>query len=109
MDYSELISPVKRLGQGQCPCCNSKLHYLSNEAHMGLLDKNGMVSEDSILEERYGVYCKKCGYYSKAIQIGLRIIPVDRIPEIDPKWDKKYLEENTLVFGEKGKNPFKKD
>lgn len=108
MNSLELICPVRRLGEGQCPCCYNKLHYLSNEVHMGTLEKNGMVDSDSIIEERYGVYCNKCGYYSRAIQIGLKIIPIDRIPKTDPNWDKKYLEENTLVYGEEGKNPFEK-
>ena len=109
MDYLELQSVVKRLGEGECPSCGNKLEYMSIELHAGTLDKNGMSSYDTILQERYTVYCKKCGYKQDAIQIGLKMIPVDRIVETDINWDKKYLEENTLVFGEEGKNPFYKE
>lgn len=109
MDAFKLVSAVKKLGEGECPICNSKLHYLSGEMHTGILNKNGMSSYDSLITERHMVYCEKCKYYQKAIQIGLKFIPIDRIPETDINWDKKYLEENTLIFGEKGKNPFLKE
>lgn len=110
MDALELVSVVKRLGEGECPICRNKLTYLSGEIHEGTLEKNGMSSYDKLVHEVHRVYCKKCGYSQKAIQIGLKLIPIDRIVETDINWDKKYLEDNTLIFGEKGKNPFyKKD
>ena len=109
MDHLELQSAVKRLGIGECPCCYSSLFYFSNEVDGGKLEKNGMNESVHFLTERHEVYCKVCGYHSKAIRIGLKLIPVDRIVETDISWDKKYLEENTLVFGKQGKNPFKKE
>lgn len=110
MDHLELKSVVKRLGEGECPCCGNRLSYVTQEMHTGNLYKNGMSSSDNLIKEQYTVYCKKCQYIQKAVQIGLKLIPVDRILETDINWDKKYLEENTLVFGEEGKNPFyKKD
>lgn len=108
MDSLELRSVVKRLYEGQCPHCYNKLNYMSGEIRIGILEKNGMPSDDNILKERHVVYCKKCGYIMKAVQIGLKLIPIDRIVETDINWDRKYLEENTLVFGEEGKNPFSK-
>ena len=94
---------------GECPCCHGQLCYFSNEVHGGRLEKNGMNNSSILLTENHQVYCKVCGYSSKAVQIGLKLIPVDRIVETDINWDKKYLEENTLVFGEQGKNPFNKE
>ena len=54
------------------------------------------------------VFCPKCGYTSKAVQVGLKIIPTNKINPYDKHWDKKYLEENTVIWGEKGVNPFNK-
>lgn len=108
MDSLDLKSVVRKLGEGECPICHSKLHYVTMEMHTGSLDKNGMSFEDNIIREQYQVYCPICGYIKKATQIGLKLIPIDRIVETDINWDKKYLEENTLVFGQEGKNPFSK-
>lgn len=108
MDALELVSPIKRLNDGECPVCGSKLHYDTLELTAGELDKNGSANSIKTILEKHIVYCQKCTYRCNAIQIGLKIIPTDRIVEFDPDWDKKYLEENTLVFGEKGKNPFYK-
>lgn len=108
MDSLELVSVVKRLGEGECPICKGKLQYLSGEIHEGTLEKNGMSLNDNLIHESHIVYCKKCGYSQKAIQIGLKLIPIDRIPKTDINWDKKYLEENTLIFGKEGENPFYK-
>ena len=109
MDCLELQSIVKRLNIGECPHCHNQLNYISTEIHGGKLEKNGMNNIEKFLIDRHEVYCERCGYKSKAIQIGLKLIPIDRIEETDINWDRKYLEENTLVFGEVGKNPFKKD
>lgn len=100
---------VRRLHEGECPCCFSKLNYVSNNYHIGTLEKNGMANSTEQLSEQHMVYCERCGYMKEAVQIGLKIIPVDRIFKYDINWDKKYLEENTLVKGELGKNPFNKD
>lgn len=109
MDSLQTISPVVRLDNGKCPYCNNNLRYFHRESHTGILDNNGSSNTDELLYEKYMVYCERCKYQQKAIQIGLKIIPIDRIVETDRNWDKKYLEENTLVYGEKGKNPFIKD
>ncbi len=108
MDALELVSVVDRLDNGVCPNCHSKLKYDTIELTTGYLENNGMAKSSETLIEKHVVYCPKCNYSSRAIQIGLKIIPEDRIVKFDPNWDKKYLEENTLVFGEKGKNPFLK-
>ena len=109
MDALELVSAVERLGIGVCPICKSQLSYARGEFTTGTLDKNGMPSSSITIRENHMVYCKVCGYKAPAIQIGLKVIPVDRIVKFDIDWDKKYLEENTLVYGEKGKNPFNKE
>lgn len=109
MNLLENIIPVRRLHEGECPCCFSKLGYVSNNYYIGVLDKNGMTNVTETLTDRHMVYCERCGYMKDAVQIGLKLIPVDRIPEYDINWDKKYLEENTLVNGQEGKNPFNKD
>lgn len=105
----ELKSIVKRLHDGQCPNCYNKLSYISNECHGGKLENNGMVAMDQIIKEKHYVYCEICGYKSEAIQIGLKLVPIDRIDENDINWDKKYLEDSILVWGEHGENPFDKD
>lgn len=99
-------SVVKRLHEGQCPVCLHNLAVIANIIDFGTLEKNGMVDVINFTKENFEVYCDICGYHSKAIQIGLRVIPIDRIVPFDTKWDEKYLEENTLVYGESGKNPF---
>lgn len=109
MDGLELKSVVKRLYEGECPCCSHKLSYVSNITHTGTLEKNGMAETTNLLKEDYVVYCEVCGYMKDAVQIGLKIIPEDRIFNYDINWDKKYLEDNTLVYGEEGKNPFSKE
>lgn len=106
MDHLELKSIVQRLHEGECPICRSKLSYIANETHGGTLEKNGMSYKDEIIKENYYVYCETCGYESNAIQIGLKIIPIDRIDKYDIDWDKKYLESNTLIWGKDGENPF---
>ncbi len=108
MDALKVVSAVTRLDNGICPHCHSVLSYDSLDVSTGELERNGMPKTNRCVLDKYVVYCKKCGYKSNAISIGLKIIPVDRIVDFDPDWDKKYLEENTLVFGEKGKNPFYK-
>lgn len=108
MDALQLVSVVKRLPEGICPKCFNKLNYISGIANIGLLEKNGMANTCNTISEKHIVYCNTCGYQSKAIQIGLKLIPIDRINETDINWDKKYLEENTLISCEEGKNPFNK-
>lgn len=97
---------VERLHEGQCPNCLGKLTYMVNTLTVGYLEKNGMASTYQNINEQYDVFCDRCGYSSPAVQIGLKIIPIDRIYEFDSKWDEKYIEDNTLVYGEKNKNPF---
>lgn len=109
IDSLQLVSVVKRLGEGICPVCGNKLNYLSGEIHEGTLEKNGMSASDNLIKEMHTVYCKRCGYSQNAIQIGLKLVPVDRIVETDINWDRKYLEDNTLVFCDKLENPFTKD
>jgi len=99
---------VRRLHPGECACCFGKLTYVSGLSNIGTLEKNGMAQTSEQLSETHVVWCERCGYTKDAVQIGLKIIPVDRIFEYDPKWDEKYLEQNTLVHGEAGKNPFDK-
>lgn len=106
MNSLELKSIVKRLNIGQCPVCLSNLAFIANVCDMGTLEKNGMVDVINFSNGKYVVYCDICGYKSNAVQLGLKLIPVDRIVEFDKNWDVPYLEENTLVYGEKGKNPF---
>ena len=108
MDPLEVKSIVKRLHIGQCPCCHHNLAFIANAVDMGTLENNGMVDQINYSTGRFVVYCDICGYKSNAVQIGLKLIPVDRIVEFDKNWDVPYLEENTLVYGEKGKNPFSK-
>lgn len=108
MDLLELKSVVRRLYEGECPICLNKLSYISNECHGGKLENNGMSSKDEVIKENHYVYCEVCGYKTKAVQIGLKLIPIDRIDKNDINWDKKYLEENTLIWGKKGENPFDK-
>ena len=108
MDALELVSVAERIKIGECPYCRSKLSYATAEISTGVLEKNGMANTCETVYERHTVMCKRCGYKSPAIQLGLRIIPKDRLIRTDIHWDEKYLEENTLVFGEKGKNPFYK-
>lgn len=110
MDYLENKSAVRRLHNGECPHCFNKLSYISNIYTKGDLEKNGMTRTVDILKDGHYVWCKTCGYSQEAIQIGLKIIPKDRIYEHDIDWDVQYLESNTLINGEEGKNPFyKKD
>lgn len=109
MDALELKPAVEKLHEGECPKCFNKLSYMSNNICIGELEKNGMAAICNTLRERYIVWCPVCGYHSPATQIGLKIIPTDRIIEFDSNWDVPYLEENTLVYGEEGKNPFNKD
>lgn len=109
MDSLELKSVVKRLHNGECPICSNKLNYISCVTNIGYMDKNGMPSTCDTVLEKHLVFCNTCGYISDATQIGLKIIPIDRIYEFDSNWDKKYLEDNTLVYGEPGINPFNKD
>lgn len=109
MDSLELKPLVRRLNEGECPYCHNKLTFVSNECNTGVLEKNGMPEITELIDETHEVFCRICGYSSYAVQIGLRLIPIDRIYENDINWDKKYLVDNTLVYGEKGKNPFNKD
>lgn len=97
---------VTRLHDGECPICKNRLNYFSGEIYSGKLEKNAMSSENNLIEEKHIVYCNNCGYSKQAYQIGLKLIPIDRIDENDINWDKKYLEDNTIVWGKKGKNPF---
>lgn len=106
MNSLELKSAVKRLYEGECPRCSNKLTYISYIGTAGELEKNGMAATCNTVQESHIVFCKTCGYESDAVQIGLKIIPEDRICAFDTNWDKKYLEDNTLIYGEKGKNPF---
>ena len=75
MDILQDKVVVRRLHEGECPCCFSKLRYISNTCTTGLLEKNGMAETDTILKEDYVVYCERCGYMKDAVQIGLKIIP----------------------------------
>lgn len=109
MDPLEIKCPVRRLYEGECPKCHNKLIYISNISTAGELEKNGMAANTDTIQENHMVFCKMCGYESEAVQVGLKIIPEDRIYQFDTEWDKKYLEDNTLVYGEKGKNPFNKE
>lgn len=109
MNSIENKSIVKRLHEGQCPRCLGELTYMSQLLSVGDLEKNGMPSTCENIHEKHSVFCDRCGYYSPAVQIGLKLIPIDRIIEFDKNWDKKYLEDNTLIYGEKGVNPFNKD
>lgn len=110
MDYLENKSVVRRLHNGECPKCGGKLSFMSDVFTFGELEKNGMASSCETLKEQHGVFCRICKYQQEAIQIGLKLVPVDRICKFDINWDKQYLEDNTLIHGEEGKNPFyKKD
>lgn len=110
MDSLKLKSVVRKLYDGVCPICLNKLSYISKEFYFGTLENNGMVAKTDIDTEKHVVYCNKCGYHSEAIRIGLKLIPIDRIDKSNINWDKKYLEENTIVWGKEGENPFiKKD
>lgn len=111
MDYLENRSVVRRLHNGECPICGGRLSYVSDALTFGDLEKNGMADTCEPLSDDHIVFCRTCKQYKQsAIQIGLKLIPCDRIIDFDPDWDLPYLEENTLVYGEKGKNPFyKKD
>lgn len=106
MDALETKSVVRRLQLGECPHCLNKLSYMTNVLQVGTCEKNGMTETIDTYMENGVVFCNVCGYTSDAIQLGLKIVPEDRIIEFDTNWDKKYLEDNTLVYGEKGKNPF---
>jgi hypothetical protein len=106
MNSLELKSVVRRLHDGECPKCFNKLSYVSGMMHFGKLEKNGMPDVCNTVKENHVVFCDICGYSSEAEQIGLKLVPVDRIVEFDENWDVPYLEENTLIYGEKGKNPF---
>lgn len=108
MDALSLKSIVRKLNVGECPYCFSRLKYISSICTVGELEQNGM-SANYKSSDKHGVWCDRCGYKSSATEIGLKLIPIDRISEFDINWDKKYLEDNTLVYGEKGKNPFNKD
>lgn len=108
MNSLENKSVVERLHEGQCPRCLGKLIYMSQTVSVGDLEKNGMASTCENIREEHSVFCNRCDYYSPAIQIGLKLIPIDRIVEFDKNWDNKYIENNILIYGEKGKNPFKK-
>lgn len=109
MKYLETVPVVRRLHLGECPECGNKLTFIHISTNIGELNKNGMA--DSVRDpiEKIGVFCKRCSYSQKAIQIGLKIIPEDRIYKYDINWDKKYLEDNTLVNCIPGENPFNKD
>ena len=109
MDGLELRSVVKRLHNGQCPVCGSLLSFMGDVFTYGELEKNGMAKESNILKDEFMVYCKTCKYKQPAIQIGLKLVPTDRIFEYDINWDVPYLEDNTLIKGEEGKNPFYKE
>ena len=106
MIIKENISPIKRLEDGVCPVCLSKLDYISNICNIGKLDNNGAPDTSRVLNEDHVVVCYNCGYQQDALQLGLRIIPIDRIVPFDKDWDKKYLEDNIIINGEPGKNPF---
>lgn len=108
MDLLELKNPVRRLNDGECPKCGNRLHYMTGEFYEGILDRNAMASTINLIDEKYSVFCPICGYIQDAVHIGLKTIPIDRINKYDIDWDKKYIEENTLIYGEKGKNPFYK-
>lgn len=103
----ELRSIVKRLKEGQCPRCLNRLSYITNDYHIGKLEDNGMIAMDIATIDRHYVYCDICGYSSKAIEIGIRLIPIDRIDKNDIEWDNKYLESNILINSKQGENPFK--
>ena len=109
MNALECKSIVERLHNGQCPVCRHNLNFIANACDMGTLEKNGMVDEINYTNSRFVVYCDICGYISNAVQVGIKLVPVDRIVEFDKNWDVPYLEENTLIYGEKGKNPFNKE
>lgn len=110
MDYLTNKSVVRRLHNGECPICSGRLSYMSDTLVYGDLEPNGMASTCETVADEHVVFCRVCKYREYAEQIGLKLIPVDRIVDFDPNWDLQYLEENTLVYGEKGKNPFyKKD
>ena len=110
MDLLEPKSIVRRLHNGECPICGGTLSYMSDALTAGDLEKNGMASTCETIKDEYVVFCRTCKYLQEAVQIGLKLIPTDRIFEYDINWDAKYLEDNTLINGEEGKNPFyKKD
>lgn len=110
MDALETKSVVRRLHNGECPRCGGQLSFMSDVFTFGELEKNGMAKTCEVLKDEHGVFCKTCKYKQEAIQIGLKLVPVDRIFEYDINWDVQYLEDNTLINGEEGKNPFyKKD
>lgn len=109
MELQENKSIVKRLHNGQCPVCGSKLSFMSDVFSFGELEKNGMASTSEVLKDEHTVFCRTCKYYQEAVQIGLKLIPIDRIFKYDINWDVPYLEENTLINGEEGKNPFYKE
>ena len=106
MNYLENKSVVKRLHNGDCPVCGARLEYMSDALVHGELEKNGMPSTCETVADEHVVFCRVCKYREYAVQIGLKLIPEDRIVDFDPNWDKPYLEDNTLINGEKGKNPF---
>lgn len=109
MEYLENKSVVRRLHNGECPICGGRLSYMSDALTHGELEKNGMPSTCELVKDEHGVFCRTCKYTQEAIQIGLKLIPVDRIVEFDTNWDVPYLEDNTIINGEEGKNPFTRD
>ena len=108
MDHLELKSAVRRLHKGECPICGNNLSYLLHDSITGKMEKNGMCKTSDIMQEKRTVYCEVCGYSNDAIQIGLTLIPVDRLSESDERWDEPYLSENVLIYGKTGENPFNK-
>lgn len=109
MDYLEPIRIVERLDTGKCPICQSNLNYTSIVHNTGELENNGMTRTVKTVREAYLVHCPTCNYITDAVQIGLKFVPTDRICKFDSNWDVPYLEDNTIVYGEIGKNPFLKD
>lgn len=109
MNDLENKSIVKRLHNGECPVCGGRLEYMSDALVHGELEKNGMPSTCETVADEHAVFCRVCKYHEYATQIGLKLIPIDRIVNFDPNWDKPYLEDNTLINGEEGKNPFYKE
>lgn len=109
MDYLNTKIAARRLHNGECPVCHGRLSFMSDALTYGDLEENGMASTCETVAEEHVVFCRTCKYRVWAVQVGLKLIPEDRIIDFDPNWDKQYLEDNTLVNGEAGKNPFYKE
>lgn len=103
MDGNELITPVRKLGMGQCRHCGGPLSVLRSESVEMNLNSSGYPVKSETVYDKSTAFCPQCKIAFPMIETNMGFIPDSEISKIRLEKAQKIEVKN------KETNPFSKE